>query len=73
MLRYITGKQARADLAQRAAVLARKEDQMIKNEYRHNSKFRAYVDKYCIAQGITVEQALKHELIRKVFLSYTDV
>ena len=47
--------------------------QMIENEYRHNSKFRAYVDKYCIANGVTVEQALKHELVRQVFLMHTEV
>ena len=47
--------------------------QMIENEYRHNSKFHAYVDKYCTANGVTVEQALKHELVRQVFLMHTEV
>lgn len=43
------------------------------NEYRHNSKFRAYVDKYCKAHDITVEEALQHELVRQAYLYYTEV
>lgn len=70
---YHGNEQAGTESGQRAAVLAGKEDRMIENEYRHNGKFRAYVDKYCIANGVTVEQALKHELVRQVFISYTDV
>ena len=43
------------------------------NEYIHNSKFRKYVDKYCTAHDITVEEALQHELVRQVYLYYTEV
>lgn len=43
------------------------------NEYRHNSKFRAYVDKYCKANDIKVEEALQHELVRQAYLYYTEV
>lgn len=43
------------------------------NEYRHNSKFRIYADKYCAQRGITLSEALKHELIRQVYLYYTEV
>lgn len=43
------------------------------NEYIHNSKFRAYVDKYCTAHDITVEEALQHEIVRQVYLYYTEV
>lgn len=46
---------------------------MIRNEYVHNKKFRDYVDKYARNHGITVDEALEHELIRQAFLMYTDV
>lgn len=46
---------------------------MIENEYRHNKKFREYVDRYCIEKGITVEQALKEEAVRGEFWRYTEV
>lgn len=31
----------------------------LRNEYRHNSKFRIYADKYCAQRGITLSEALK--------------
>lgn len=43
------------------------------NEYRYNQKFRQYVDKYCAERGTSVEEALKHELVRQVCLQYTEV
>ena len=46
---------------------------MMQNEYKHNKKFRDYVDKYCTKHGITVAEALEHDLVRQVFLMYTDV
>lgn len=46
---------------------------MIRNEYVHNKKFRDYVDKYAKNHGITVDEALEHDLVRQVFLMYTDV
>lgn len=46
---------------------------MIENEYRHNAAFRRYVDKYCEKYGITVAEALKHEIVRQVWLQYTEV
>lgn len=46
---------------------------MIWNEYRNNKKFRDYVDKYCTKHGITVAEALQHELVRQKFLMDTDV
>lgn len=45
----------------------------LRNEYRHNSEFRIYVDKYCAQCGITLNEALKHELIRQAYLYYTEV
>lgn len=46
---------------------------MLENEYRYNPRFREYVDKYCKAYGYTVDEALTHEVVRQVFLSYTEV
>lgn len=45
----------------------------VRNEYRHNSKFRQYVDKYSKHHGITVDEALTHELVRQVRLHCTEV
>ena len=46
---------------------------VVDNEYRHNQKFREYVDKYCKKHKCTVDEALRHELVRQVCLRYTDV
>ncbi|WP_286080654.1 hypothetical protein [Parablautia intestinalis] len=46
---------------------------MIENEYRHNKRFREYVEKYCSTHGCTVDEALKHEVVRQACLYYTDV
>lgn len=45
---------------------------LLDNEYRHNKKFRQYVDKYCAQNKISVNEALSHELVRQVYLYYTD-
>ena len=45
---------------------------MIVNEYRHNKQFRRYVDKYSKHQGISVGEALKHEMVRQVYLEYKE-
>lgn len=46
---------------------------MMHNEYRRNKQFRDYVDKYCKSRVITVEEALQHELVKQVYLHYTEV
>lgn len=46
---------------------------MMENEYRHNKRFRDYVNKYAAIHRITAEEALKHKIIRQVFLMYTEV
>lgn len=46
---------------------------LICNEYRHNTKFKQYVDKYAKHNRITVVEALKHELVRQAALYYTEV
>lgn len=48
-------------------------EQAIYNEYRHNSRFRRYVDRYCKHRGIKAEEALKHEIVRQAYLYYTEV
>ncbi len=46
---------------------------MLRNEYRHNKKFRDCVDEYCAEKHISVEQALRHEFVHQMFLMYTEV
>ena len=48
-------------------------DGVICNEYKHNQKFRDYVDKYSKHHRISVEEALKNEMVRQVYLHYTEV
>lgn len=48
-------------------------EENIRNEYMFNSRFRRYVDRYCESRHITVEEALRHEIVRKVCMSYTEV
>lgn len=45
----------------------------MENEYKFNQRFRKYVDKYCITNNCTVEEALKHALVRQAYLYYTEV
>ena len=45
----------------------------MENEYRYNKRFREYVDRYCERYNYTVEEALKHEAVRQVYLYYTEV
>lgn len=46
---------------------------MVENEYRHNRLFRDYVDKYCEEKGITPDEAMGLDEIRRACLHYTDV
>ena len=43
------------------------------NEYRFNTKFREYVDKYCKKHQILPAAAMEHMIIRHVYLMYTEV
>lgn len=45
----------------------------ILNEYRFNRKFKEYVDEYCDANNVTVEDALNQEIIKNACLYYTEV
>lgn len=43
------------------------------NEYRYNTKFREYVDKYCKKHQTSPAAAMEHQIIRNVYLMYTEV
>lgn len=45
----------------------------LENEYRYNPDFREYVDKYCKQYNLTVEEALRHEIVKQVYLYYAEV
>ncbi len=47
--------------------------QMEENEYRHNSRFRKYVDEYCREHGVTTEEALDRDKVRQAFWRFTEV
>lgn len=53
--------------------MEKEESYVIEKEYRFNANFRRYVDRYAENRGITVEEALKHEIVRQKFLMYTEV
>ena len=40
--------------------------------YNSNENFKTIVDKYCVKHGITVEEALKHYIIREIEKSYKE-
>ena len=46
---------------------------MIGNEYRYNSRFRGYVDRYCQEHGCTVEEVLERDEVKKAFWHHTEV
>lgn len=46
---------------------------ILENEYRHNKRFSDYVDEYCDTYRVTVAEALQDEVVRQVYLSYTEV
>lgn len=46
---------------------------MLLNEYQHNSRFKDYVDKYCKYHQVSLDEAFKQELVRQVYLYYTEV
>jgi len=48
-------------------------ERMIENEYRHNERFRNYVDRYANKCGIEVSEALGHEVVRQAYFYYTEV
>lgn len=47
-------------------------DALAKLAYRHNEKFREYVDKYANKHKITQEEAVSHELVKQVCMMYME-
>ena len=41
--------------------------------YDRNADFKMYVDRYCNQYGLSVDEALEHEIVRQVYLYYTEV
>ena len=40
--------------------------------YNHNEDFKMYVDRYCNQYGLTVDEALEHELVKQVAEQYRE-
>ena len=40
--------------------------------YNHNADFKMYVDRYCKQYGLTVDEALEHELVKQVAAQYRE-
>lgn len=46
---------------------------LMMNEYRHNTKFRKIVDEYCNKNECTLKDAFKDDQIKNKFWMYTEV
>ena len=44
----------------------------MKEYYNSNMDFKAYVDRYCVKDKYTVEEALKHKIIEEVYKQYKE-
>ena len=40
--------------------------------YNHNEDFKRYVDSYCKQYGLTVDEALEHEIVKQVAAQYRE-
>ena len=40
--------------------------------YDRNADFKTYVDRYCKQYGLTVEEALEHEIVKQVAVQYKE-
>ena len=40
--------------------------------YNHNEDFKMYVDRYCKQYGLTVDEALEHEIVKNVAAQYRE-
>ncbi len=45
----------------------------LENEYSYNPDFRKYVDKHCKRYNLTVEEALRQEIVKQVHLYYAEI
>lgn len=44
----------------------------MKEYYNTNSDFKRYVDRHCKQYECTVDEALTHEIVRQVYIFYTE-
>ena len=40
--------------------------------YNNNADFKMYVDRYCNQYGLTVDEALEHEIVKSVAAQYME-
>ena len=40
--------------------------------YDRNADFKTYVDRYCKQYGLTVDEALEHEIVKRVAAQYRE-
>ena len=40
--------------------------------YDRNADFKTYVDRYCKQYGLTVDEALEHEIVKQVAAQYRE-
>ena len=40
--------------------------------YDRNADFKMYVDRYCKQYGLTVDEALEHEIVKNVAAQYRE-
>ena len=40
--------------------------------YDRNADFKMYVDRYCKQYGLTVDEALEHEIVKQVAAKYKE-
>ena len=40
--------------------------------YNRNADFKRYVDRYCKQYGLTVDEALEHEIVKSVAEQYRE-
>ena len=44
----------------------------LKEFYNRNADFKMYVDRYCKQYGLTVDEALEHEIVKNVAAQYRE-
>ena len=43
-------------------------------EYKHNPKYREYVDKYCHMHGLDLDEAIQHHIVQvEAYNYYSDL
>jgi hypothetical protein len=47
-------------------------DENIQDLYENNNDFKRYVDRYCRTYGLSVEDALEHNLVQEVGKQYQE-